>query len=69
MEHFRQPASERKKQRNKATAQPERLWGNFLLRTEARRPKFVRELVDKSPAVKSKLKSIGIPKMAMVQCG
>lgn len=54
MEHCRQPASERKKQRNKAAAQPEHLWGNFLQRTEAGQPNFVRELVDKSPAVKSK---------------
>ena len=55
MEHCRKPASERKKQRNKATAQPEHLWGNFLLRTEARRPNFVRELVDKSPLAINKL--------------
>lgn len=54
MERCRQPASERKKQRNKATAQPEHLWGNFLQRTEAGRPNFVREFVDKSPAVISK---------------
>lgn len=62
MEHCRQPASERKKQRNKATAQPEHLWGNFLQRTEARRPNFVRELVDKSPAVISKVNPIVLRK-------
>jgi len=62
MEHCRQPASERKKQRNKATAQPEHLWGNFLQRTEAGQPNFVRELVNKRPEVISELKPIGIRK-------
>ena len=51
MEHSRQPASERKKQRNKAKAQSEHLWGNFLQRTEAGLPNFVRELVEKSQAL------------------
>lgn len=52
MKHSRQTASERKKQRNKAKAQSEHLWGNFLQRTEAVRPNFVKELVEKSPALR-----------------
>lgn len=52
MEHFRHPASERKKQRNEAKAKSERLWGNFLQRTEAGRPNFLKELFEKSQAVR-----------------
>ena len=48
MEHCRPQASKRKKQRNKANAQPEHLWGNFLQRTDAGRTNFVTELADKA---------------------
>lgn len=61
MEHSRQPASERKKQRNKAKAQSEHLWGNFLQRTEAVRPNFVKELVEKSQSTKEAV--------TLVSCG
>ena len=42
MEHVRPLASKRKKQRNKVQALAAHLWGNFLLRTAATLPNFVR---------------------------